>query len=222
MVTKCRLKPTNPDERRDQIVSVAASAFADEGYGATSMSSLATRLGGSKATLYKYFRSKGQLFEAVVRQRCDRMLETLRDMVGSGCDDLELLLSGFGTRYLSAIYEPGALDLHRMLHSEGARFPELAEIFCRSGSNVIVEELCFTLEQFIRSGLIVCDDPPLAASQYLGMLRGDRHLRFAVGAQAALDALNIEHHARHAARLFVRGLLWHPLMPTSLDNKRLE
>ena len=218
MIIKGRLNRANPDERRDHILSVAAMAFADEGYGATSMSTLAARLGGSKSTLYKYFKSKGQLFEAVVRQRCDLMLETLRDMLGSGCNDLQLLLFEFGVRYLSIIYEPGALDLHRMIHSEGARFPELADMFCRSGTSVIIEELHGTLEQFIGSGVIVCDDPTLAAGQYLGMLRGDRHLRFAVGVQSAPDIKDIEHHARQAARVFAHGLFCTRTLPPMAGN----
>jgi putative transposase len=43
--------------------------YARDGYGQTSMSSIAAALGGSKATLYKYFPSREALFEtAMVRQ----------------------------------------------------------------------------------------------------------------------------------------------------------
>ena len=207
MVTKGRLARSSPDERRDHIIAVAAEAFADEGYGATSMSTIAARLGGSKATLYKYFPSKELLFEAVMQQRCQRVLAPLRDLRSSDDDDFESLLAGFGSRFLTRIYEAGALDVHRLIQSEGGRFPELAEVFFRAGPDNVVEELRATLDRFAASGLNECDDLYLAAGQFLGMVRGDRHLRFTAGLLPAPDQAEIDRHAAHAARIFARGLL---------------
>ena len=207
MVTKGRLARSSPDERRDHIIAVAAEAFADEGYGATSMSTIAARLGGSKATLYKYFPSKELLFEAVMQQRCQRVLAPLRDLRSSDDDDFESLLAGFGSRFLTRIYEAGALDVHRLIQSEGGRFPELAEVFFRAGPDNVVEELRATLDRFAASGLIECGDLYLAAGQFLGMVRGDRHLRFTAGLLPAPDQAEIDRHAAHAARIFARGLL---------------
>lgn len=206
MVIKCRLARSNPDERRDHIIAVAAEVFAEEGYGASSMATIAARLGGSKATLYKYFPSKEGLFEAVMESRCERVLSPLRDLRSSDEGDLEQLLAGFGARFLTKIYEGASLDVHRLIQSEGARFPELAQAFFRSGPDAVIEELRATLERFAATGQIVCDDLELAAGQFLGMLRGDRHLRFAVGLLPAPDTGEIERHARHAAHIFVVGL----------------
>ncbi len=210
MVTKCRLARSSPDERRDHIIAVAAVAFADEGYGATSMSTIAARLGGSKATLYKYFPSKEGLFEAVMQQRCERVLAPLRDLRSSAGTDLESLLVEFGVHFLTKIYEPGALDVHRLIQSEGGRFPELAEAFFRAGPNNVLDELRATLERFAQGGQIGCDDLTLAAGQFLGMLRGDRHWRFTAGLLPAPDADEIAREVRHAARIFVAGLAPRP------------
>ena len=207
MVTKRRLARSNPDDRRDHILAVAAEVFAEEGYGASSMSTIAARLGGSKATLYKYFPSKGQLFEAVMEQRCQSVLAPLRDLRSSDDEDLESLLTGFGARFLTKIYEPGAHDVHRLIQSEGTRFPELAAAFFRAGPNAVLEELRATLHRFAARGQIVCEDLELAAGQFLGMLRGDWHLRFSTGLLPAPDAAEIERHARHASHIFVQGLM---------------
>ena len=64
---------TARDRRRDAIIDVAREVFFEEGYAAASMSSIAARLGGSKGTLYNYFRSKDELFEAQVRDGCERL-----------------------------------------------------------------------------------------------------------------------------------------------------
>ncbi len=217
MVTSVRLTRSCPEERRDSIIAVAAEAFAQEGYGATSMSTIAGRLGGSKATLYKYFPSKDQLFEAVMQQRCERVLAPLRDLRSSDSDDLETLLAGFGARFLIKIYEPQALDVHRLIQSEGGRFPELAQAFFRAGPDAVLDELGATLSRFVARGRIACDDVILAAGQFLGMLRGDRHLRFSSGLLPAPDPDEIDHHARHAAHIFVHGLV--PRDPDTRSTK---
>ena len=58
------------EDRRDAILDVAYECFVAEGYGSTSMSTIAARLGGSKGTLYNYFKSKEELFDAFVRRAC--------------------------------------------------------------------------------------------------------------------------------------------------------
>src|SRR3954471_15781656 len=65
--TKSRL---DPDARREAILDVAQEVFLEEGFAAASMSTIAARLGGSKGTLYNYFRSKDELFKAYVERRC--------------------------------------------------------------------------------------------------------------------------------------------------------
>lgn len=55
------------DEKRDEIVRVAAELFEKHGYDRCSMAALSERLGGSKATLYGYFPSKEDLLRAVIK-----------------------------------------------------------------------------------------------------------------------------------------------------------
>ena len=50
--------------------SAPLEAFLAEGYAETSMSSVAAKVGGSKATLYNYFKSKEELFAAFMIDTC--------------------------------------------------------------------------------------------------------------------------------------------------------
>ena len=58
------------DAKRRAIIAVAREAFLARGYAATSMSEIAANLGGSKGTLYNYFRSKEELFGAFMVETC--------------------------------------------------------------------------------------------------------------------------------------------------------
>jgi len=67
------------DEKRREIIRAAAGLFEELGYERTSMSAIAARVGGSKATLYGYFRSKDELLRTVldhdVNEEADRLMQ---------------------------------------------------------------------------------------------------------------------------------------------------
>src|SRR6185503_592547 len=88
------------EEKRHDIIRIAAELFDELGYERTSMSAIAARVGGSKATLYSHFASKEDLLRAVldhdVNQQTDRLLnEFLSEK------DLRSGLVRLGISYLS-------------------------------------------------------------------------------------------------------------------------
>ena len=55
------------EDRPDEITAAALSAFAENGYAATRVEEVAKRAGISKGLLYPYFKTKEELFKAVIR-----------------------------------------------------------------------------------------------------------------------------------------------------------
>src|ERR1035437_7744928 len=86
------------DERRENILKVAREVFFEQGFAAASMSTIAARLGGSKGTLYNYFKSKEELFAAYVRDECRRFADDVFD--GIGDLDIASRLTLIGERFL--------------------------------------------------------------------------------------------------------------------------
>ncbi len=208
--SNCRLKRCSPDERRENILSVATQVFTQTGYGATSMSAIAAELGGSKATLYKYFPSKEQLFEAVLMRGCGAVMASLQELAETESDDLEGILTDFGTRFLSGLCSQRSIDVYRMVHADGVQFHEAAEMFFRCGPEIAGTTLAAVLQRVAGQRGLALPDPRLAADQFLGMVRGKLHMRVAVGVMPAPDADTIRCHAAHAARIFAHGLLHQP------------
>ncbi|QHN42305.1 TetR family transcriptional regulator [Candidatus Mycosynbacter amalyticus] len=64
----------HPDERKDQLLAVAAKHFADHGYTNASMSHIATEAHVGRALVYHYYPSKAALFEAVILHQSDELL----------------------------------------------------------------------------------------------------------------------------------------------------
>jgi AcrR family transcriptional regulator len=70
--------------RREEILEAAALLFAQRGYSETDTQVLADRLGVGKGTLYRYFRTKRELFLAAV----DRVMHRLRQEVDAAIADV--------------------------------------------------------------------------------------------------------------------------------------
>ena len=200
-----RLGRASPDERREHILSVAAEIFAREGYGTSSMSSIAARLGGSKATLYKYFASKEELFHAVMRRKCEAVIGPLEQLADSSSDPVALL-TAFGTIFLTRLCQPDAIVLYRNVHAEAERFPEVARTFFSYGPEAAYSVLTPALSRFAAEGLVDCPEPRLAAEIFLAMVRGDLHLRVSSGISPPPDEGEIARQVGHAVRIFMRGI----------------
>jgi AcrR family transcriptional regulator len=60
------------EKRRQELIESARSVFRSKGYHATSVKDLAAIAGGDRATIYYYFSSKRDLFEAIVQDPVKR------------------------------------------------------------------------------------------------------------------------------------------------------
>src|ERR1700689_2843366 len=131
MVKPAQVTSPKRDQRREAIMSVAREVFFENGYAATSMSSIAARLGGSKGTLYNYFRNKEELFEAQVRDMCGRGTERMLETAMEGAPPESL--TGFGEQSLQHLFSEQTVKLFRILVAEAHRSPELGRLLYEVG-----------------------------------------------------------------------------------------
>ena len=141
----------------------------EEGYAAASMSAIAARVGGSKGTLYNYFRSKAELFNAVIRDDCYREQAELFDLADVG-DDIGQTLTTLGRRFIRLMLSDEVLAFHRILSAESVRFPEIGEAHFEAGpkrGKVLVQAL-FAKAQ--ADGKLNIVDSEKAAEQLMELL----------------------------------------------------
>ncbi|CAN7233014.1 TetR/AcrR family transcriptional regulator [Phenylobacterium sp. LjRoot225] len=164
------------EDRRDAILDVAYECFVAEGYGSTSMSTIAARLGGSKGTLYNYFKSKEELFDAFVRRRCASLHLDLESLPKDG--ELRPRLVQMARAFLDHLLSPEAIAIHRLVVGEGERFPELARLFYEAGPRTGIARAAAMFEKLMTEGKLRRADPTLAAHQLKDLsLSGVYHLR---------------------------------------------
>jgi AcrR family transcriptional regulator len=108
MVSK-RSAKTVKNTCREDILRAAGELFFEKGYGGTSMSMIAARVGGSKGTLYNYFTSKKELFAAQVQVTCNSSVGRIFDCGAAHEADPTIALLRIQTQQFSR----SALRSHR-------------------------------------------------------------------------------------------------------------
>ena len=70
-------------ERRRQILTVAAAAFAEHGFGSVTMEEIAGRVGVTRLILYRAFASKEDLYRAILADSAARLTTAIADAVAA-------------------------------------------------------------------------------------------------------------------------------------------
>jgi TetR/AcrR family transcriptional regulator, mexJK operon transcriptional repressor len=169
---------TVKDDRRDAIIAIAQQVFAVNGYAGTSMSLIATRVGGSKGTLYNYFRSKEELFVAVVERKCALIQQMLNKAEMESGGDLRATLTNFGERFVELLLNDESIETFRLATAEASRFPEIGRTIYQSGVRQNLRRTSEFLQHARNAGQLKPDtDVLIAAEQFLELCMAGIHRR---------------------------------------------
>lgn len=156
------------DSRREAILDVAADVFLEMGYSAASMSAIAARVGGSKGTLYNYFKSKEELFEAYIDRHCAWQQEAMDELIDRRGDVRETL-TGLGKTYLEVVLSSFGIRNFVLVVSEAGRAPEMGRAFYEAGPQRGAERLAEYIAWAVGEGRLRPCDPKLAAFQFIAL-----------------------------------------------------
>lgn len=188
------------EAKRQAILETAAQAFMELGYERTSMSEIAARMGGSKATLYGYFPSKEDLFVQV----CDHMVETepaFTELAHQTDEEPGEVLLRLGERYLAAVTSPVALAVRRMAIAQSAQ-PDIGQRFAEVRGKRLAE-LAAYLAATTKAGRLKVKDPRVAAMHLLALYESELVWRGLFGLRQSFTRSQIRQAAARAVGLFV-------------------
>lgn len=119
------------EARPGELLAAALDLFVEKGFAATRSEEVAARAGVSKGTLFLYFPSKDELFKAVVMEnlggRFTEWNAEFEAFEGTTADMLRYCMNVWWER----VGNTQASGLTKLMVSEGANFPELAEFYRR-------------------------------------------------------------------------------------------
>lgn len=191
--------------KRQKILDGARRVFSSLGFDAASMNDITREAGVSKSTLYVYFRSKEELFQALMCQVREKYMAGVESLLGDTLHPAEALKT-FALRIARIALSPEAIHAKRTVIAVATRMPALGREFYRLGparSQVLMEDY---LKRAVDDGSLVIDDIPLAAAQFLELMGAGitRRSLFDDEAPKVTDA-EIERTIDGAVRLFMAG-----------------
>ncbi len=192
--------------KRRAILDAATKVFLKGGYLGTNMDEIAALSGVSKQTVYKHFTSKEALFIEIVSSMTDETGDIVRNEV-AGLDDsgdVAEYLSNYAYRQLTVVLTPPIMQLRRLVIGEVSRFPDLAKVLYERGPKRAMAALAATFKRLADRGLLVIDDPLVAASQFNWLIMSaPLNQAMLLGDGAIPKPAELRRHAAEGVRVFL-------------------
>lgn len=171
MPEKLASKPRlNSEERKASIVQAAIRLFGEKGFRGTTTREIAAAVGVSEPVLYEHFKTKSDLYAAIIDSTSKLGVESLAALAsryGEVDDD-----QGFFTELAQLIlnwYTEGASFIRLLLYSnlEGH---EMKDLFFERQSSRVLGIVVSYIERRVRQGAMRNVDPEIAARAFMGMI----------------------------------------------------
>jgi len=190
------------DAKRRAILAAAAEVFRESGFTGATMGAVSERASGSKATIYRYFSSKNDLFvtlmmEAVL-EHADKVFDILKPS-----DDLRQTLERFGASLLALNLSDEAMSVRRNSIAEGSKSSLGQALYDRSA--ILWSRMADFVGAEMAAGRLRRDDPWTAALHLRGMLEADPVNRALIGASVDRRPVRLKEHAHKAVDAWLRA-----------------
>lgn len=163
-------------EKDHAIIRAAQRLFLERGFDGASVDAIAEAAGVAKATVYARFADKEALLREAIAAKCGEFLdnETLDWRAGRNLKDG---LAAIANRFLSLVTDDEAVSMHRLMMQEGQKSDRLPSLFFDSAIRPTVKRLAAFLDsEAARLGATI-GDAEGAAWRFLGMVKGEDHMR---------------------------------------------
>lgn len=191
------------DAKRQEILSAAAAVLREHGFAGASMAAVSKRIGGSKATLYRYFTSREDLFLTALLDAAQDQAAKVFDMLMPSAR-IRPVLEKFGARFLELTLSPDVLAVRRILFAEGSRSGLGQRLFER-GPKVSWSKMAEFLEAGVRSGQLRDEDPWMMSMHLRGLLEADIVNRALLGAEIDTRPASLRRYSEKAVDAMLRA-----------------
>lgn len=159
---------SKPKAKEQEVLDVATNYFLEHGYQGASINAMARSSGISKESIYRYFSSKKQLFEAVIgRELAEYQAGVRRLLSAEKTMSLREALITIAETVLGVVTTDRALALRRLIFDEARRSPDVGQHYYRIGP----EQAFAAIEEIFKSHRIESEfDAATLSRHFLGII----------------------------------------------------
>jgi AcrR family transcriptional regulator len=188
-------------KRRD-VLDGARRVFFDKGFDGASMDEIARAGGVSKATIYVYFDSKEDLFEALVQVDRRQSAELMFEFEGDD-PDVARQLRRIGVSFMTMMVRPDHIKMVRMVMGVAEKFPRIGQTFFETGPCLGGHRIAELLARQADHGRLEIDDYEAAAFQFLNLCQGNITKGLLFGSEHKPTTAQIEKTVDGAVKVFM-------------------
>ena len=187
-----------------RILDAAQAEFMAVGYERANTNRMAAENGISKATIFRHYRTKLDLFEAVVQRIAMRWSEGL-ELAQQADLAPEAWLRQFAQGALQWVLSEEALFVGRMAIAEGAVLKDAREVWPRFATRPIVEALTAQFKLWQDRGVMKIMPVEDLAVAFLDLMLAGKVTRAMYDHDASEPPEEIDRHVRFCVTLFLGG-----------------
>lgn len=188
-------------KRRD-VLDGARRVFFDKGFDGASMDEIARAGGVSKATIYVYFESKEDLFDALVQVDRRKSAELMFEFE-SDDPDVARQLRRIGVSFMTMMVRPDHIKMVRMVMGVAEKFPRIGQTFFENGPCHGGRRVADMLARHAEHGRLKIDDCEAAAFQFLNLCQGNIVKGLLFGSEDRPTPAQIEKTVDGAVKVFM-------------------
>jgi AcrR family transcriptional regulator len=191
-------------DRKKQLLEIAMKLFSDQGFDGTTTREIAEAAGVNEALIFRHFRTKEDLFWAVLSDRVERRGRNrrIRELAKSEGDFREVLVA-IAETLLDRTDDDAAVT--RLLFYSALRNRELSHRFFRTYGQEKFETLADHIRVGIAAGRLREVNPAIAARSFLGMIVYHYLVEEVFGVPHA-QALSTRELAEELVSIFIEGI----------------
>ena len=140
------------EDRPQEITDAALAAFAEKGYAATRVDEVAARAGVSKGLVYLYFKTKEEMFKAVVRSFVVPKIDALVGVIDRSDMSSEDFLRGPFLDFVKTLPHSPVSVVIRLMIAEGHKYPDLRQFYRDNVVSRGLGAIAVLLDRGIESG----------------------------------------------------------------------
>jgi len=188
--------------KRDAILAAAAEVFKESGFEGASMAEISARIGGSKGTLYAYFKSKEELFVGVMHQEAKKQLDPVLDTLDNDTGDLETTLRTLGEKAVGFLCQTSTIQTRRMILAESGR-SDIGRRFHEEGPKIGLQRVAAFMKKQMDAGRLRQGDPVLATLQLSALLDCETVTPMLLGLETSISRPRIKRLVGRAVETFL-------------------
>jgi TetR/AcrR family transcriptional repressor of mexJK operon len=189
-------------ERKQEAIKVAAKElFLRHGYANTTMEMVAAQAGVSIMTLYRHFRGKDVLFQAVIQHLCSQKAKEGSEVLWQG--NPAEVLHRLGQSRLAYALNPEEIALYQVILGAMEHFPEVGQMYYRLNVEKPLDRLSAYFHELDLQESLHIPDSRFSAQAFLTLLQGQLIERARLGAGPIPTSEEIDHHIDACVTFFL-------------------